>query len=154
MFFRPEFFDIFGIGVFGFLFVASFWTLKTGEPFPKWAVILFLIIGIVGLIVDGGIVYTTYIRWEFLALVFLIWRLPKIFLLLKYMAEVMLEKTKEYLIVKIPLKSVKSGRAEISHKSRRIVDAAISEGLRDLKSGRVFGPFENVREFKTALKIK
>lgn len=68
------------------------------------------------------------------------------------MTEVTLEKTKEYLIVKIPLESVKSGRAEISHKARRVVDATIAEGLHDLKSGRIFGPFKNVREFKAALK--
>ena len=58
----PEFFDIFGLATFSFITAVSIWSLKTGKPFPKWAVILFLIIGIAGLIVDGGIVYTTYLK--------------------------------------------------------------------------------------------
>ena len=34
----------------------------------------------------------------------------------------------------------------------RSVEDALSEGLRDLKEGRVFGPFRSVKEFKQALK--
>ncbi|MBF0555577.1 MAG: AbrB/MazE/SpoVT family DNA-binding domain-containing protein [Nitrospirae bacterium] len=34
---------------------------------------------------------------------------------------------------------------------RDSVDAAIAEGLRDYKEGRVFGPFDSVEEFKAAL---
>lgn len=68
------------------------------------------------------------------------------------MRQVILEKTQDYLIVKIPLKSVKTGRAEISFSSQKIVDKAITEGLNDIKSGRVFGPFKSVKEFKTALR--
>lgn len=68
------------------------------------------------------------------------------------MRQVILEKTQEYLIVKIPLKSVKTGRAEISPINQRIVNKAIAEGLNDIKSGRVFGPFKNIKEFKTALR--
>ena len=60
--FRPEFFDIFGLATFSFITIISIWSLKTGKPFPRWAIILFLLIGIAGLIVDGGIVYKTYIR--------------------------------------------------------------------------------------------
>ncbi|KAF0236693.1 MAG: hypothetical protein FD167_4515 [bacterium] len=67
------------------------------------------------------------------------------------MEQVTLEKTKEYLIVKIPLKSVKTGRTEISSSDRRVIDRVIAEGLHDIKSGHVFGPFKNVKEFKVAL---
>lgn len=68
------------------------------------------------------------------------------------MRQVILEKTQEYLIVKIPLKSVKTGRAEISPSSQRVIDKAIAEGLSDIKSGHVFGPFKSVMEFKAALR--
>ena len=70
------------------------------------------------------------------------------------MPQVLVEKKKDYLIVKIPLKSVEEGRGELSPKAQKIVDKAISEGLHDLKTGRVFGPFSSVREFKKALKAK
>ena len=68
------------------------------------------------------------------------------------MNQVTIEKTKKYLIVKIPIRSVGSGRASISTKSRSVVDKAITDGLADIKSGRVFGPFKNMREFKATLK--
>ena len=68
------------------------------------------------------------------------------------MRQVILEKTQEYLIVKIPLKSVKTGRAEISPINQRIVNKAIAEGLYDIKNGHVFGPFKSVKEFKAALR--
>lgn len=68
------------------------------------------------------------------------------------MNQVTIEKTEKYLIVKIPIKSVNTGRASVSAKSRSILNQAIQEGLRDIESGRIFGPFKNIREFKTALK--
>ncbi|MBI3588936.1 MAG: hypothetical protein HY093_00775 [Candidatus Liptonbacteria bacterium] len=68
------------------------------------------------------------------------------------MNQVTIEKTKEYLIVKIPIKSVKTGRASISTKSRSVLNQAIFEGLKDIELGRVFGPFKNIQAFKTALK--
>jgi predicted transcriptional regulator len=70
------------------------------------------------------------------------------------MPEMTVEKTKNYLVVKIPLKAVEEGRAKISPRAQKVVDAAINEGLRDIKAGKVFGPFENVKEFKSALKRK
>ena len=57
------------------------------------------------------------------------------------MPEMTIEKTKEYLVVKIPLKTIE----------KQMVDIAIDEGLEDIKAGRVFGPFKNVKEFKRAL---
>lgn len=60
--FTPEFFDIFGLGVFSFITVLSGWALKTGTSVPRWALMILLGIGIAGLLVDGAIVYKTYIK--------------------------------------------------------------------------------------------
>lgn len=69
-----------------------------------------------------------------------------------YMNRVTIEKTPQYLIVKIPLKAVEEGRAELSPRSRRVIDKAVSEGLADIEAGRVFGPFSDVKNFKAALR--
>lgn len=58
---RPEFFDIFGIFAFSFLIVLSLWGLKTKMPVPQWALAILFIIGILGLIVDGTIVFIMYL---------------------------------------------------------------------------------------------
>ncbi|MCK4386862.1 MAG: hypothetical protein KAV41_02145 [Candidatus Pacebacteria bacterium] len=58
---HPEFFDIFGVFVFLFISIMSGWSLKTKQSLPRWAIIIFLIIGILGLIVDGIIVSTIYV---------------------------------------------------------------------------------------------
>ncbi len=68
------------------------------------------------------------------------------------MNQVTIEKTKEYLIVKIPIKSVNSGRALISAKSSSALNKAVAEGLADIRAGKIFGPFPSVRSFKVALK--
>lgn len=68
------------------------------------------------------------------------------------MNRVTIEKTSDYLIVKIPLGAVASGKAELSSRARRIVDQAIAEGLRDIEAGRMVGPFKTVREFKSAIR--
>lgn len=49
------------------------------------------------------------------------------------MSRVTVERTPEYLIVKIPLK-------------------AVAEGLHDIAAGRSIGPFASVRSFKAALR--
>lgn len=59
---RPEFFDIFGLLVFSFITILSIWSLRTERAVPVWATIILLLIGISGLIVDGVIVYITYIQ--------------------------------------------------------------------------------------------
>ena len=71
-----------------------------------------------------------------------------------YMAEVTVEKTKDYLVVKIPLRSVSYGKAELSAKAQKTVDVAIAEGLADIKAGRVYGPFGSVKKFKNSLRKK
>lgn len=68
------------------------------------------------------------------------------------MNQVTVERTPQYLIVKIPLKAVEEGRAELSPRARKVIDKAIAEGLRDIAAGRVFGPFKDVKSFKTALR--
>ena len=67
------------------------------------------------------------------------------------MNRVLVEKTPRYLILKIPLRTVETGRAEVSLHAQKIIDAAIAEGLRDIDAGRVLGPLKNARELKTAL---
>ncbi len=59
---QPEFFDIFGFGAFGFITATAFWALWTKRPLPQWAVRILLVIGAFGLIIDGTIVYLTYLR--------------------------------------------------------------------------------------------
>ena len=58
---RPEFFDIFGVFVWIFFIVVSLRALVTGNM-PDWTLFVILVIGVLGLIVDGTIVYKTYIR--------------------------------------------------------------------------------------------
>lgn len=60
--FTAEFFDIFGLGVFAFITAISIWALKTGNAVPRWALVILLGIGIAGLLVDGVIVYKTYVK--------------------------------------------------------------------------------------------
>ena len=68
------------------------------------------------------------------------------------MTTVTVEKTKHYLVVKIPLRAVEEGRAELSPRARKIVDTAITQGLRDIEAGEVFGPFKNAQDFKKILR--
>ena len=60
--FTPDFFDIFGLGVFSFITVLSVWALKTGNAVPRWTLVILLGIGIAGLAVDGVIVWNTYLK--------------------------------------------------------------------------------------------
>ena len=49
----PEFYDRFGLFVFGFLFFASIYMLKKKGKAPEWLDFLVFLIAILGLIVDG-----------------------------------------------------------------------------------------------------
>lgn len=69
------------------------------------------------------------------------------------MNQVAIEKTQKYLIVKIPLTSVQVGKADLAPKSRRIIDRAIAEGLRDIEAGRSVGPFKSVKELKKSVRV-
>ena len=61
MIFRPEFFDIFGLITFTYLTMLSLYMLFKKKMPPKWSIIIVLIIGILGLIVDGVLVYNAYL---------------------------------------------------------------------------------------------
>lgn len=67
------------------------------------------------------------------------------------MNKVIVQKTEDYLIVKIPLKSTAVGKAEVSFRAQKQINKAISDGLRDIDNRNVLGPFKNVREFKKAI---
>ncbi|MEK7654477.1 MAG: hypothetical protein AAB345_04365, partial [Patescibacteria group bacterium] len=57
----PQFFDIFGS--IGFIYIVVLALLMVRGVFiPKWASGLLLLVGSIGLIVDGLMVYTYYLR--------------------------------------------------------------------------------------------
>lgn len=58
---RPEFFDIFGILTFMFLISVSLWQLKFKKLPSDWIIIIILIIGILGLVIDTFNVYKGYL---------------------------------------------------------------------------------------------
>lgn len=62
MYIKAEAFDILGLGVFSFIAVISIRSLFFSQPFSKLVVYSLLIISILGLIVDGYIVYRTYLK--------------------------------------------------------------------------------------------
>jgi len=53
----PEFFDQFGVFIFSFLTLLGFWMLKTKRELSDNFAFAVLVTGIVGLIVDGSIVF-------------------------------------------------------------------------------------------------
>lgn len=57
---EPEFFDIFGLITFGFLFWVGSWMIQKNKK-PAWLSFTILILGILGLIVDGSIIIKTYL---------------------------------------------------------------------------------------------
>ncbi len=57
---KAEFFDVFGAVGFLYITILSIFILIENS-LPKWAVIILLIIGVVGLIVDSTIVAKTYL---------------------------------------------------------------------------------------------
>ena len=62
MFTKPEFYDIFGILVFIFITTLASWMLYTKKKPVRWLLIILLMIGILGLIVDAIMVYVNYIK--------------------------------------------------------------------------------------------
>ena len=58
---NAEFFDIFGFCAFVIIILISIWILRAKEKLPRWAGIILLIIGILGLIIDGWIVIKTFL---------------------------------------------------------------------------------------------
>ena len=68
------------------------------------------------------------------------------------MENVTIERTKEYLVIKIPMRAVEKGKTGITKQAQTALNEAISKGLEDIRQGRTFGPFQSIREFKAALK--
>jgi len=56
----PEFFDIFGFIGFLFITVITLWSLFRGKSMPRWAIVILAVIGIIGLCVDGTIIFLYY----------------------------------------------------------------------------------------------
>lgn len=56
-----EYFDIFGFIGFLILVIAGIWMLTSKKRVPFWMKLVILVIGIIGLIVDGYIVIKTFI---------------------------------------------------------------------------------------------
>ncbi|MDD3066465.1 MAG: hypothetical protein PHO48_01380 [Candidatus Gracilibacteria bacterium] len=57
----PQFFDIFGF--LGFIYIVAIaGLLLSGIVLPQWAIIILLLIGIIGLVIDGIIVYKFYLK--------------------------------------------------------------------------------------------
>jgi uncharacterized membrane protein len=59
---RPELFDIFGALAFTYIVGLSLWALLTKRQTQPWAWIILLMIGTVGFLVDGFIVYWFFIK--------------------------------------------------------------------------------------------
>lgn len=49
---------------------------------------------------------------------------------------------------------VKVKNGNLVYIPKRLIDRDIAEALRDIKEGRVYGPFKTVREWRKALKKK
>jgi len=59
--FSAEFFDIFGFMGFIIISLLGIWMLTSNKKLPRWAAIILLIIGVLGLIIDGYIVFSNFI---------------------------------------------------------------------------------------------
>ena len=56
----PEFFDIFGFIGFLFITAVTLRSLFRGKSIPRWAIVVLAVVGIIGLCVDGTIVFLYY----------------------------------------------------------------------------------------------
>ncbi|MEK6844408.1 MAG: hypothetical protein AABX83_03190 [Nanoarchaeota archaeon] len=59
---KPEFYDIFGFIAFIIITLIAFHSFKNKKPLSKLLNYILLLIGILGLIVDGTIIYFNFIR--------------------------------------------------------------------------------------------
>ena len=59
---NAEKFDILGFLAFSSVILLSLYALITGDSLPQWALFFLLFIGVAGAIVDGTIVYVTFIK--------------------------------------------------------------------------------------------
>ncbi len=58
---QPPFYDILGFFVFLLILVVSIWSLKTRKALPVWLSVSLLVIGVLGVVIDGIIVYITFL---------------------------------------------------------------------------------------------
>ena len=58
---QPQFFDIFGCVGLAFIAIVAVLMLRRVR-LPKWVPAVLLLIGIIGLVVDGIIVYVSYLK--------------------------------------------------------------------------------------------
>ncbi len=58
---EPQFFDIFGLIVFIYITLLS-WLLLRRIYVKKWMIIVLFLIGVIGLLVDGSVVYVYYLK--------------------------------------------------------------------------------------------
>jgi len=58
---KPESFDLFGLATFTFILAVGIWALLSKKRLPQWVAIMLMIIGVLGLVVDGTIVFTSFI---------------------------------------------------------------------------------------------
>ncbi|GEM_PF-1353841 len=59
---KPEFFDVFGLLVFAFLLIVGYLMTTKKKKMPDWVGFVIFVIGILGLIVDGFIVFRTFFQ--------------------------------------------------------------------------------------------
>ena len=59
---RPEFYDIFGFVAFIFVTITATWSMASQKALPLWSSIILLVIGLLGLIVDGTIVFKFFFK--------------------------------------------------------------------------------------------
>ncbi|MEK9161114.1 MAG: hypothetical protein AAB440_03755 [Patescibacteria group bacterium] len=55
---RPEHFDVLGILSFTYILAFALWAYLTEVSVPDWTLALLAFIGLVGLLIDGAIVFT------------------------------------------------------------------------------------------------
>lgn len=63
-FIRPEFFDIFGVFVFTIIAFLSGRSIMLDMQIPHWGLLFLFLVSLAGIVVDGTIVYKTYISKE------------------------------------------------------------------------------------------
>ena len=61
---RPETYDFLGLVIFSFLLGVGVYMLKKPKKTPAWIWYILMLIGILGLIIDGGVIIREFIlKW-------------------------------------------------------------------------------------------
>ncbi len=59
---HPEFFDVLGFFAFAYVVFVSILALNSKSELPRLIYIILLIVGLIGIIVDGAIIYTFFLK--------------------------------------------------------------------------------------------